>query len=578
MIQLLRPSVYTPKPDQSVSIAALLDKVRNGDKRILFLGATGSGKTVIASELKRALFPAKMLFVVHRDRLIFQTMATLQKAGFPLQEIGVIAGKYQENRFAKIQIISLQTAVRRNIDWFKWEYVFFDEGHTTGFSTWGKKLAKANPRKTAIYLTATPWRLSKKECFEQLVPREHWVFAPLPGKLMEMGRLVQCRYYQAQEIDTSGVRVQAGDYALGELSVAAKDKRIVEAGLRFFKENYPCARTIVFCVDVSHAEFVEKIAKKRGRKTAIVTSNTPVEDPRRSHNPREGTREYYYAQIAAGTIDMLISVDCLSEGFDVPNIVCGWGLRPTKSPSKFYQQLGRILRTAEGKEFAVFLDQASNLLYEDKNGRKRGKFPFVEDLTKEDSYDEANFDKGDRPPARICIERDPFTWAVPEQPNGCGGIVTPKAAICPHCGYELPVRQKKVTAGEIVALNGEGTKKEKPPKLSPEELAEKEKAIQITFILKMNEAFEKRWSPGAAYVACLKKHGRRLPRNSDYYRRWIAYNKAISEKHGTPFLQTPEGVMEWLEAVDRHRGEEGALTKAWFPRFYPQLEDVQVTS
>ena len=55
-------------------------------------------------------------------------------------------------------------------------------------------------------------------------------------------------------------------------------------------------------------------------------------------------------------IEVLVSVDLFSEGFDCPDVEFIQLARPTLSLAKYMQMVGRGLRVAEGKEYCVILD------------------------------------------------------------------------------------------------------------------------------------------------------------------------------------------------------------------------------
>ena len=55
-------------------------------------------------------------------------------------------------------------------------------------------------------------------------------------------------------------------------------------------------------------------------------------------------------------IDVLVSVDLFSEGFDCPDVEFIQLARPTLSLAKYMQMVGRGLRVTEGKEYSVILD------------------------------------------------------------------------------------------------------------------------------------------------------------------------------------------------------------------------------
>jgi DNA repair protein RadD len=59
----------------------------------------------------------------------------------------------------------------------------------------------------------------------------------------------------------------------------------------------------------------------------------------------------------------LIATDILTRGFDVPDVMVGVSARPfSKSLSSHIQQIGRVMRPCEGKEFALWLDHSGNYI------------------------------------------------------------------------------------------------------------------------------------------------------------------------------------------------------------------------
>jgi superfamily II DNA or RNA helicase len=56
-------------------------------------------------------------------------------------------------------------------------------------------------------------------------------------------------------------------------------------------------------------------------------------------------------------INGLIATDILTRGFDVPDVMIGVSARPfSKSFSSHVQQMGRIMRPYEGKDYGLWLD------------------------------------------------------------------------------------------------------------------------------------------------------------------------------------------------------------------------------
>jgi hypothetical protein len=139
-----------------------------------------------------------------------------------------------------------------------------------------------------------------------------------------------------------------------------------------------------------------------------------------------------------------VAVDVLSKGFDVKDVKCGISARPfRKSLSQHVQQLGRVMRSAPGKEHAIWLDHAGNLLR------------FLEDTDRLFAHgvhtlEDSELDTKARP--------EPNDKAKERLKCSCGFILPPYAEICPSCGTERKRRSNiEVLPGEMILLNGKPT-------------------------------------------------------------------------------------------------------------------------
>ncbi len=74
-----------------------------------------------------------------------------------------------------------------------------------------------------------------------------------------------------------------------------------------------------------------------------------------SKTPKD-ERKLYVQRFRKGLIDIIVNVDIFSEGFDCPDIEFIQLARPTKSLTKYLQQVGRGLRPIPGKEHCMILD------------------------------------------------------------------------------------------------------------------------------------------------------------------------------------------------------------------------------
>ena len=425
-------------------------KLRSGVKNLACVAPTGAGKTVVMSKIAvDALNAGKtFLILVHLDVLVPQTLDKLYKFGISEGNIGCIKCGYPENRFAPIQVASLQTLVKRR--WWRtknFDVIVYDEAHITTFSTIGKKIRhELYPENVHLGFTATPRRLSKTEGMQTHYSDS--VLAALPSELQESGMLSYMKYYAFSGANLDKVRIQHGDYHLSDLQVACNHPDLIEDIIKHWKDIVPGRKTLAFCVNIDHAENVRKAFQSHGIKSEVVTGNTPI---------KERTR--LYQALDQGDITVLTSVNVVSIGFDLPSVEVGLGLRPTKSWAMHMQQIGRIMRVSKGKNFGYWLDQAGNL-----------KLGLPEDLTANDyALDTAKEPGEGDAPIRICEQ--------------CGCVNRASAKVCQECGFEFPRVEKMTTPGEFIEI------------LIPEK--DRSKPEQF-YRRKLKEAYRKGYDPGWA--------------------------------------------------------------------------------
>ena len=391
--------------------------IRDGQNKILLCSSTGSGKTESACSIVQDILSRdrRVAFMVHRDNLVRQTVARFERYGVTPS---IVAGGHPCDIANPCQVVSMQTLERRKsaLELVN-DVAIYDECHLTAWRKLGKQLIQGNHHKITIGLTATPWRLSKREEMGDLF--SELVLAPMPSQLMEMGFLVRPRYFGLSGADLNSVRTVAGDFALDDLSVLCNDDKIVDKAVQEWQRLANGLQTIVFCVDVAHANNMSEAFKRAGVAADYVSGDMcPVK-----------IREPLYADLKSGKLTVLCACNALSEGFDVPNIECVILARPTKSKAIFVQQLGRGLRIAEGKEYCLVLDQAGNT---ERHG-------FIEDLTPSDFalIQSSQGEKGD-PPVKECPE--------------CGCLHRTFDMTCPECGYGYPLKEKVKQESNLVEL------------------------------------------------------------------------------------------------------------------------------
>ena len=406
-----KPELY---PYQWQVRSQVYDAVREGKKRILIFAPTGAGKTIISGQIVSDAVSKgrRVLFIVDLDVLVPQTKHKFKQFGI---DCGFIKAGWEENRGAPVQIASAQTLPRRS--WWK-DYrpdvVVLDECHKTGWKAIVKSMmAQVYPDAWYFGLTATPWRLSKKEGMGDVF--EHLVCAPMPWQLMDAGFLVRPVCYGIKGADLENVSVSAGEYSEAELGIVCDVPEVVERIVAEWQRLCQARRTICFAVNIAHSKSIVQ---------AFQAAGIAAEHVDGSYTSKH--REAIYNRLADGSTLILSSCGVLQEGFDVPSVSAILLCRPTKSKALYFQQVGRGLRISPGTEKTdcLVLDQAGNV----------NRFGFIESLKW------VTLRNGE--------EKEPGEVPVKTCPD-CGLLMHLSLMVCPSCGYEFPHKEKYVPLEQL---------------------------------------------------------------------------------------------------------------------------------
>tara|TARA_R100000406_G_scaffold5271_5_gene3640 strand:+ start:1967 stop:3325 length:1359 start_codon:yes stop_codon:yes gene_type:complete len=383
---------------------ARLRVAMNHHSRALLVMPTGSGKTVVFSEICR-LANAKgrnVLILVHRRELVKQASDKLAKAGV---KHGIIAAGFKPSAHA-VQVASVQTLARRlRTVPVEPDLIIIDEAHHAVAGQWDKVLLHYKNAKV-IGVTATPSRLDGRGLgghFSTLIS------GPSVEQLTKLGFLSQHRVFAPPVIaDLSNVKTRAGDYANDQLSKAMDRPTITGDSISHYRRHADGLPAIAFCCSVAHAESVCDGFNAAGYRAKLVTGNMSMEE-----------RDDAISGLADGRTQILCSVDVVSEGTDVPAVSAAILLRPTQSEALYLQQVGRILRPQPDK-IAIVLDHVGSTL----------KHGFVDEVR--------DWSLNAKPKAKKNDEPAPSVRQCPM----CFAAFKPQP-VCPCCGFEIPVEARR---------------------------------------------------------------------------------------------------------------------------------------
>ncbi len=327
---------------QHSAIAELRRHFGAGARRVLLLAPTGAGKTVMAAEVMRGAVQLghRVLFLAHRGELLDQTRAKLT-------DIGVYSGIIQAGRhadaLAKVQVASIQTAIRREPP--PANLVIVDEAHHTSADSYRAILARY-PEAWILGLTATPIRIDGKGLrndFDELV------IAAEPAELTRQGFLVPCDVFAYTQPDLKGIRTRGGDFVTKMLELAVDKQEIIGSIVKEYRTHADGRPAIVFPVSIAHSQHLVAQFTAAGYSAAHLDCDMAA-----------GDRRELLERFRSGSLTILSSVGVLTEGFDAPRAEVCILARPTMSEGRYLQMVGRVLRPFPGKSKALVHDHAGN--------------------------------------------------------------------------------------------------------------------------------------------------------------------------------------------------------------------------
>lgn len=332
---------FQERPYQTDAGTALVTEYDKGVRRMLYVMATGTGKTICfarAYDLMKSRLPGQMLVLAHTEELVDQNLEKIQAVNPNITVGKEMAGEYSDPNVDVISasVATLGRAGTKRLEKFnveKIDKVIVDEAHHATAESYQRVLnwsgcRKPDTNKLLLGVTATPNRTG--ESLDTVFEKVAYVYSL--RQAIQDGWLVEIRGYRVTT-DTSldGLEKTHGDYASGVLAetvnTPGRNRQIVNA----WKKKGENRQTLAFCVDISHAKKLCEEFTTAGVDAEAIWGD----DPDRTEKLRLH-RE--------GKIKVLCNCSVLLEGYDDPSIACIILARPTLSHILFTQMVGRGTR------------------------------------------------------------------------------------------------------------------------------------------------------------------------------------------------------------------------------------------
>jgi superfamily II DNA or RNA helicase len=348
-----------PHDVQQQALNALNETRKAGNVRGLVSLATGLGKTYLGIFDTQAMQSERILFIVHVEHILKQAKNSFESV-VPTRavEMGFFTGKEKSHEGKNIIFSTVQTISReKNLTQFApdyFDYVIIDESHHTAAESY-KKVAEYFQPKFFLGLTATPDRMDKKDVLEYY--GNNLVFEMSQTEAIKQGYLANLEYRGFKDnVDYSEIYYNGFRYDINDLNKSLMIEKRDRAVIDKFKELAHTKKTIAFCVSIDHAEWSAQKFREAGYDAIAIHSK--IED-KNTAGAYQSAGEIIEA-FDKGRHQIVIVVDMLNEGIDIPDVECLLMLRPTESSTILTQQIGRGLRIAHNKSGVLVLDFIGN--------------------------------------------------------------------------------------------------------------------------------------------------------------------------------------------------------------------------
>lgn len=346
---------------------AINTELSNGSRSTLAVMPTGCGKTELALEVADQWPQGEILFLSHRQELVFQPAERWERKTGHHAEIVMgefnASGTYGRSKFisGSVQTLCRENRLTRAFpDPDRVGLIIVDEAH---HATKANKSYRAileyflrNQDCRVLGITATPDRADEKalgETFDS-VAFEYPIFDPHGGpSAIGDGWLVPIHqeYITVEEIDFDSVATRGGDFVDASLERQLVSEKVLHRMTSPLREIAGDRKTLGFTAGIEQAIKCAEIMNRYAEANAMAIASRIPSDMGYGFVIDSGDmdqRRRHLKRYSAGEFQFLFNMGIFLEGYDEPAIgvvSCG---RPTKSRALHCQMVGRGTRILRG--------------------------------------------------------------------------------------------------------------------------------------------------------------------------------------------------------------------------------------
>ena len=305
---------------QNTIINNCREAFKNGYKKLCCVLPCGAGKTAIfcyLAYLNTLKKPSnRVLILLHRKELLKQTIDAFKAFEINTDRIDIVMIQSFKN--------TLKTGTK------PYSLIIIDECHHATSATF-KTVFNAYSSVPLIGFTATPARLDGKPLgaiFDCLIVGVDYAY------IIKNNYLVDYDYFSPDlNFDFSKWKLKSGDFDSADNAYHLDKKAIYGDILKYLDIN---KKTIIYSPTVDYSKKLEAQINDFFKSSVAKEFNgtTP-----------QNERDRIIDDFKNNRIKILINVDLIGEGFNVPSCDCVFLLRATQSLTLYIQQAGRALRS-----------------------------------------------------------------------------------------------------------------------------------------------------------------------------------------------------------------------------------------